>query len=97
MADPWFVEIVLDTGQRYQSVDLEGPERAASVADDMRGRVRVVAVTMVQARTGECITKPSLNLAAGVSRASAGLRMALPCLTFTSDARNIGGCDGHTR
>lgn len=60
----FFVEIVLDTGQRYQSVDLS-LEQAIAAARDMRLRLRVVAVTMVDARTGEAITRPSHNLVAG--------------------------------
>jgi len=66
MDDPWFVEIVIDSGQRLTSDMIDGAEAAARIADDMAGRVRVVAVTMIQCGTGECITKPSHNLMAGV-------------------------------
>lgn len=66
-ADDWLVEIVLDTGQRYQSQDIDGSEAAALTADDMRARARVVAVSMINLATGEAIVKPSRNLAAGVS------------------------------
>lgn len=71
MADRWIIEIVLDTGQRYQSADIEGATPAARAADDMAARTRVVAVTMIQVSTGEAITQPSLNLMAGRSRYAA--------------------------
>lgn len=64
--DIWLVEIVLDTGQRYQSEDLAGRAAAELELDDMRGRAMVVAVTMIQLATGECVTHPSRNLAAAV-------------------------------
>lgn len=63
VADRWFVEIVIDTGQRYQTIDLNR-EVARREADDMRSRVRVISVTMIQAETGEAITEPSRNLMA---------------------------------
>lgn len=62
---PFIVEVVLDTGQRYQSVDLLVDE-AISAARDMRSRLRVVAVTMMDASTGEAKTRPSYNLLAGI-------------------------------
>lgn len=65
MATRCLVEIVLDTGQRYQSVDLPA-ERAGDLAADMRSRAMVVAVTLIDLRTGECATKPSCNLMAGL-------------------------------
>lgn len=65
-ADVWLVEIVLDTGQRYQSEDLAGRPTAERELEDMRGRAMVVAVTMIELSTGEAITRPSRNLAAGV-------------------------------
>jgi hypothetical protein len=62
----WLVEIVLDTGQRYQSEDLCGRAVAQRELEDMRSRAMVVAVTMIELTTGEAITRPSRNLAAGV-------------------------------
>ncbi len=66
-ADVWLVEVVLDTGQRYLSEDLAGRALAQRELEDMRGRAMVVAVTMIELSTGECVTRPSRNLAAGVS------------------------------
>lgn len=71
-ADLWLVEIVLDTGQRYQSIDLWHPE-AQAVGRDMRGRLRVVAVTLIRLGTGECVSRPSCNVLAG-SRMVGGFR-----------------------
>lgn len=65
--DIWLVEVVLDTGQRYQSEDLDGRATAQRELEDMRGRAMVVAVSMIELTTGEVITRPSRNLAAGVA------------------------------
>lgn len=63
----YLVEVVLDTGQRYQSVDIKSRGEAESEASELRSRVRVVAVTIIDLETGEATTKPSRNLAANVS------------------------------
>lgn len=68
----YLVEVVLDTGQRYQSVDFDAVAPATATARDMRGRARVVAVTMIDCLTGVARTRPSYNLAAGRGMAEDG-------------------------
>lgn len=64
--DRWFLEVVIDTGQRYLSADIAGKDAARTAAEDMRHRVRVVAVAMIHVVTGECVQRPSCNLLAMV-------------------------------
>jgi hypothetical protein len=61
------VEVLLDSGQRMLSTDLL-PCEANILADDMRSRMRVVAVTVINPATGEAVTRPSRNLMAGAPR-----------------------------
>lgn len=66
MSDRYLVEVVIDTGQRFQSDTLVGGLAVAAAVDDMRGRAMVVAVTVINIDTGQCVIEPSRNLAAGV-------------------------------
>ena len=63
-ADGYLVEILLDTGQRYQSVNISDAGLALRAVDDFRGLLRVVAVSMIRLATGEVVTRPSRNLTA---------------------------------
>ena len=83
--DVWLVEIVLDTGQRYQSEDIFGRASASLELEDMRRRAMVVAVTMIELSTGEALTRPSLNLAAGTRWCAAGGRLEREILAAALD------------
>lgn len=50
--DRWFVELLLDSGQRIASIDMTLAD-ACLEADDFASRMCVVLVTAVHAETGE--------------------------------------------
>lgn len=68
----WIIEIVIDTGQRYQSEDIHGFVPAADFGTDQRRLGRVVAVTLIHAGTGEALQRPSENLVASLVTRRAG-------------------------
>lgn len=64
---PWFVEVVIDTGQRLRSETMAGQAALAAVADMCR-RMRVISAAAICETTGEAIERPSLNLMASTPR-----------------------------
>lgn len=57
----WLVEVLLDTGQRYQSQDLQGRD-AAALALDLAGRLSTVLVTAIKLGTGEAVEELGANV-----------------------------------
>lgn len=60
----WFVEALIDSGQRLVSGDLSRGQ-AITMADEMRAALRTTVVSMINWATGEAHVRPGLQLYGG--------------------------------
>jgi hypothetical protein len=68
---PWFVEVLIDSGQRLVSGDLSRGQ-AITMAEEMRVALRTTVVSMINWATGEAHVRAGVMLWAAKGRSTEG-------------------------